>query len=247
MQTSIKKRVNLQPVLFQITADTAIKSIVFANVEEFSCDKSEREVLFSIGTAFKVENVKFDKELNAWIVGMAMTEEGMKNIQDYIVYMKNLFNGLDHSLIFGCLMNDMGYTEKAEKYFNLLLYSSQFNSLEQADILHELGHVNFRKQDVGQSYNYHRRAMKIRRNVLQPNDARIAVSNKAMRKVFWSIRHFDYAIEYNTEALRIDRANAQNHDHLTVTKDLSGLGKCYRGKADFRMALEYLNQPLEMR
>jgi hypothetical protein len=43
-----------------------LKHCIFANIEFFSHVPDEREVLFNIGTVFKINNVYFDKQINLW-------------------------------------------------------------------------------------------------------------------------------------------------------------------------------------
>ncbi|CAF5079141.1 unnamed protein product [Rotaria sp. Silwood1] len=49
------KRGELKPVLFEITADSPVKSIIFADIEEYTRIKGEHEFLFNIGAVFEVD------------------------------------------------------------------------------------------------------------------------------------------------------------------------------------------------
>ncbi|CAF1671706.1 unnamed protein product, partial [Adineta ricciae] len=50
----------IQSVLFEITADPLAKSIIFADIQRLSQLNSEREVLFTVSSVFKIEEVYFD-------------------------------------------------------------------------------------------------------------------------------------------------------------------------------------------
>jgi hypothetical protein len=70
-------------ILFQIKIDQTklINSLVgIADIEKISNFPSEKEVLFSIGTTFKMETIQYDDELKVWRVQLIITHEGLKHI-----------------------------------------------------------------------------------------------------------------------------------------------------------------------
>jgi hypothetical protein len=57
----------------------------------------------------------------------------------------------------------MDQLTKAETYFNLLLQSTKTNSLEQADILDQLGYISYLRSEHATALQYYNDAYQIRK------------------------------------------------------------------------------------
>ncbi|CAF1000108.1 unnamed protein product [Didymodactylos carnosus] len=74
----------LKPVLFEIQVDSNLKTVVFADIDKYSGMQGEKEVLFSLGAVFKIDNIYFDYNYNYWKIQMTATEDGSKYTQEYL-------------------------------------------------------------------------------------------------------------------------------------------------------------------
>lgn len=181
MYKSLSSHPGSIPILFKVKADSTIQSAVFAYIEDLTANKEEYEVLFSIGAVFKVTDVVLnryiDKNLPIWVIDMTLTDEGIKDVQDYIDSMKNDFIGIDKDIIFGHLLIEMNELTKADKYFQFLSQSVEKGSLKEADILDEIGHIFLSQQENNSAYEYYQQAYNIRSNQLnQKTHPRIGLS-----------------------------------------------------------------------
>ncbi|CAF4929666.1 unnamed protein product, partial [Rotaria magnacalcarata] len=52
--------------------------------------KGEQEVLFGLGTTFKVESIEMDEALNLWRIRLITTDEGAQQTHDYIQAQKEM-------------------------------------------------------------------------------------------------------------------------------------------------------------
>jgi hypothetical protein len=164
-----------QQILFEITADSSVKHVVFANIEDLSLIKGEHEVLFSIGAVFRIDSVEFDDTLKCWIVKMTVTDEGLANVQEYIECIKKENEDATIVILFGHLLREMGELSKAEKYFNFLLQTTkQPNSLEAADIQDQIGHIFNQRSQTALALDYYKRSYEIRKSRLPSDHMRIA-------------------------------------------------------------------------
>ena len=59
-----KRSIDVLPTLFIIEADVRLDHAVFADISSLSIYPEEEEILFDIGCAFKITEVKFDQEKN---------------------------------------------------------------------------------------------------------------------------------------------------------------------------------------
>ncbi|CAF3914590.1 unnamed protein product [Rotaria sp. Silwood1] len=237
----------LKQVFFEIIADSTVKSVVFADIEWLSLKKEEHEVLFSIGAIFKIESVTFSNEMRCWLVRMTATDEGMKDVQEYIDFTKKHYGDMDVSIIFGRLLIDMNELTKAEKYFNLLMKTTEKNSLLEADILVQMGHINMTRAQHSAALQCYSRAYDIRKDHFHSNHSKIGDSLKNMASVSYETSDYEKAINYYKDFLNIYGENYGNIDHMSIAKSLQMLGKCYRSKGDLRSALDFSTKALEMK
>ncbi|CAF4206188.1 unnamed protein product, partial [Rotaria sordida] len=66
-------------VLFIITIDPSIKSVPYARIAEFSITPSEKEILFSMNTVFRIRQIEEiqEKEMKIWQVKLTLTSDGI--------------------------------------------------------------------------------------------------------------------------------------------------------------------------
>ncbi|CAF1432879.1 unnamed protein product, partial [Didymodactylos carnosus] len=116
-------------VLFEIKVNTEVENIIFAHISEYSMIKGEGEVLFDLGTTFRITNVEYNDNIKLWIVSMIDdVDEGFNIIKDYIKMKKQKMNEImtgKISFSSGWLLIEMGQYTKAIYYFeNLLQYTT---------------------------------------------------------------------------------------------------------------------------
>ncbi|CAF1102341.1 unnamed protein product [Didymodactylos carnosus] len=109
-------------ILIEIVVDSQLKRVTFAKTNGFSRMK-ENEILFNLGTIFKLHSVGFDSTIQKWKVIMLATDEGYTIVQDYLALVKIQINETEPVLIFGHLLDQMGQFQKSAAYFNALLKS----------------------------------------------------------------------------------------------------------------------------
>jgi tetratricopeptide (TPR) repeat protein len=121
-------RPTLESVVFEIkinfntdSNDDSLKP--FASIGKLSYMSDENEVLFSIGTVFKIENVdQFTDDI--WYVTLILSEQIDKNIQKIIDFYKRKLSENNKEATLSDLARflvAMGDFNKAEKYYQILL------------------------------------------------------------------------------------------------------------------------------
>lgn len=107
------------PVLFDIVANnrTAGTFKPFADISELSYFNGEQEVLFMLGTIFKILNVSFDHEEKIWIIKLYLTND------DDHIFKATFLNELDylpkepHFESVAKILSYMGMEDKATQYY----------------------------------------------------------------------------------------------------------------------------------
>jgi hypothetical protein len=82
------KEENTKNILFIIEVNVRSEKIICANVEKMSEQKDEAEILFNIGSVFRIIEVKHDNVQKLWKVYMKATEDGIitKNALGWIYH-----------------------------------------------------------------------------------------------------------------------------------------------------------------
>lgn len=235
-----------QEVLFQITADSSVKDVIFANIEDLSVVKGEHEVLFSVGAVFRIDSVEVDDTLKCWIVKMTVTDEGMVNVKEYIKCIRKENEDATNVVLFGHLLREMGELSKAEKYFNILLQITERNSLAEADIQDQIGHIFNDRSQMKLAFDYYKRSYNIRQNRLPANHMRIAESLNNYAVIHRSMAEYEKAIVYCFQAQLICLINRPN-GHLDTATVLSNLANVLLSIGELVMAMKYHIDALEMR
>ncbi|CAM4890818.1 unnamed protein product [Rotaria socialis] len=110
---------DMERVLMRINIDMTIEhSVAFADIRNFSKYRSEKEVLLSIGSIFRVESVDFDDELEVYVVHLSLIPSDSLTVIKYLeqTYASNV-DLEDQSVLFGKLLFEMGEYESAVQYF----------------------------------------------------------------------------------------------------------------------------------
>ena len=66
-----------QPVLFEITVDIGVQSLVFADISEFS--QIPEEVLLALGTVFQSDDIVYDDADKYWNIQVTPSDKGRGN------------------------------------------------------------------------------------------------------------------------------------------------------------------------
>ena len=69
--TKSSQRSDAIGVLLEIDGDVNMDKMIFADIAQFSAYPKEQEVLFDLGTIFKIVHVEFDKTKNLWVMQLS--------------------------------------------------------------------------------------------------------------------------------------------------------------------------------
>ena len=113
--------------------------IIFAYVAPFSQHSEEEEVIFNIGSAFRIDKVTFDETTNIWQVEATATNEGSRAVSEYMELIKDELNETSEKVVFGTLLMDMGKYVTAQHHFQNLIEHCGKNHPDLAAFHYNLG------------------------------------------------------------------------------------------------------------
>ncbi|CAF1248398.1 unnamed protein product [Adineta steineri] len=111
--------IDLEKVLFEIDADPKVVTTKpFAHISQFSNFTEELEVLFMLGSIFRLISIIRDDENQIWIIQMCLCGDDEHNLKQILMEMKNeIANGETNLCILGKVVRRMGHLDLAKKYY----------------------------------------------------------------------------------------------------------------------------------
>ncbi|CAF4482192.1 unnamed protein product, partial [Rotaria sp. Silwood2] len=129
-----------QKVLWIIEADCRIDGIIFAPVAQYSVHPEEKEVIFNIGSAFRIDSITLNEANNIWHIKATATNDGSHAFSEYMKVLRRELKETSEKVIFGTLLIDMGKYVTAQCYFkDLIERFSGSNHPDLSDFHYNLG------------------------------------------------------------------------------------------------------------
>jgi tetratricopeptide (TPR) repeat protein len=235
---------HMQRVLFQIDADPQLDGIrPFADITSLSYFPGEIEVLFMLGSIFRLVSVDCDDH-GIWIFRLTLCSNNDHNLQAAFDYMKNQHGSGETTLLsVGLLLCEMGKYDEAEKYFRRLLKEIPSDHEDIAACYHNLGNLFDHTGDYESSLNWHQKALETMVQTLNPNDPNIGTSYNSIAAVHAKMGAYQEALEAYIKAFEI-WGEAYGEDHPNIALCLSNMAGIYVMYEKFSIALEYLQKAL---
>jgi tetratricopeptide (TPR) repeat protein len=153
--------IDLERVLFEIDADPKIiTSKSFADIRNLSHFPVESEILFMLGSIFRLERISHNDDDKVWIIQMTLCGDDEHELKQVLMYMKQqIGNGETNFRTLGKILSDMGKFDLAEKYFTRLLKQIQSDDPLLSDLYEELGKVASQTGDYDMSMQWHQKSL----------------------------------------------------------------------------------------
>ena len=234
----------LVSVMFEIEVDLSHHTIQrpFASIEHLSQMPDECEVLFSVGSIFRIvgiENVQISNG-QYWHVKMNLVEDDndikelRRELEDEYCHDSNLCD-------LGKALTAMGDYERAERYFRMLLEYLPETHSSVAHIYGSLGRVYSMKADYQTALQYYEQTLKclIKIGIFdeQENIRTIYVHIGA---AYHQLGKVDLALKYYSMSTDIKSSPS------SLSYTYNQIAMVHRDKGDHRLALEYFQRTLHI-
>ncbi|CAF1394746.1 unnamed protein product [Adineta steineri] len=180
----ITTKIDSERVLFEIDADPEIVNAKpFANISKHSYFPVESEVLFMIGSIFRLNNIHRNDD-QIWIIKMTLCNDDEHDLKQVLMYMKQQIEDGEMNLrILGNVLWEMGKFDLAEKYFTRSLQQLPSNDPLHISLYEDLGKLASQRGDYDMS-------MKWRQKLLTFKDKNPFVINVSVNKTNDSLSKF---------------------------------------------------------
>ena len=234
----------IEPVFFEIDADPRLKNTKpFSNITSFSYFPREEEVLFMIGSIFRLVEIKCDDD-GVWNIRMVLCSENDHQLQPLFQHMKNELGTGDTNLLrFGHVLKDMGKLDDAEKYFHRYLNQLPDDDPDISACYHALGIVTDIKGDYDSSLKWYNKSLEIFIQTLKSDDPNIGTTLNSIAVIYRKQGDYAHALESFEKALAIWK-KAYGEDHPRVAACFNNMGNVYQEEKKYSDALEYHQKSL---
>ena len=151
-------------ILFKIMVDLRVKHAAFAELTTRSSFRDEREVLFTAGSMFRIENIAYDTDMRVWMILISLVGEDDQRLQDCYDY-KNW-----STLSLASQISQVGHLIRqvrrqgihvSDFYYNYLLKELPANNTCCAVCYSDLGWNVYIKGDFISAISYQQKALEL--------------------------------------------------------------------------------------
>lgn len=239
---------DMQGILFKIEIDLNTKNTVpFANVSNYSHFQIENEILFSMGSVFRIVSASKNTE-NIWVVCIKLSGDEDIQLKNLREHMKEEIGGTkmaEYNL--AKLLRHMGKFDEQERFYQIMLTGlSFFDDMPQllAIIYNDLGGIYKHRRDFKNALDYYHKSLEIREKHLPPNDKNFAMLYNNIGSVYSNEGDLDQALVYLERSLNISLgASEPEKQHIAST--YNNIAEVYRKKDDHENALKYHKMSLD--
>ncbi len=149
-------------VLFEIDADPQmVNTKPFADISKYSQFTDESEVLFMIGSIFRLDSINCNDD-HVWIIKMSLCSDEENYLKEVLLRMKRqIGNGETNLRTLARILGEMGKLDLAEKYIKRLLNERRLNDHLLCNLYEDLGKIASQKGDYDMSIQWHQKALQV--------------------------------------------------------------------------------------
>ncbi|CAF4947529.1 unnamed protein product [Rotaria sp. Silwood1] len=158
-----------ESVLFEIVADPKVTTTKpFADISADSEFPGESEILFMLGSIFRLDNIDYSNDNQVWIIRMTLCSEKEHDLKNVLMSMKQqLGTGETNLRTLGKVLWEMGKFDLAEQCFTRLLKELPPNDPLLSDLYEDLGKIASHSGDYDKSVQWHQKSLALKNpNVL---------------------------------------------------------------------------------
>lgn len=233
-------------IVFVMIIDPTIGSAIFANIKNHSYFPTEDEVLFSMHTVFRIDNIlESDREQKLFHVQLTLTSDYDPELTRLTDRMETEIGGGNDWFRLGNALFNVGQLNKAEELFQVLL-SQKPNKDEQGIYYHQLGLIKNGQGDYKEAVKYCEVGISIDEKRLSPSDPLLATFYDNIGSVYDSMGEYSQAMSYYDKALAI-RQKSLPVDHSDLATSYNNIGLVHYNVGQHSQAMTYYTKAINIR
>ena len=232
-------------VLFEININPLITSCPFVNARNISHYQEEEEILFSMHSVFRINQVKQNEEIDGiWQVELTLTDDNDPQLNILAEYIRKETRGITGWDRLGHLLNKLGHFDKAEELYKVL-FQQAMNEREKEHSCHMLGSIKNNQGNYPEAVLFYEKSIAMKKKMLTATPVDMATSYNNIGLVYQNMSEYSKALLYYEQALKaFQEIPLANHYELATS--YSNIGSVYQSIGQYSKALSYNEQALEV-
>ncbi|CAF1029056.1 unnamed protein product [Adineta steineri] len=234
-------------VLFIMKVNPAQSTIPFASIAGISDFKGEEEVLFSMHSVFRIQDIKqMGGNNRLYEVNLTLTADSdpeLSRLTDYI--RKESYPADEGWYRLGSVLYKMGQFDKAEDIYQILLDQTK-DDKSKAPFYHQLGTIKANQGKYQEALTLYEKSLAIYQKTFSPNDPELAKSYGNIGEVHRHMGNYPKALSSHEKAIEI-RQQSLPPNHPDLAASYNNIGNVHYNMGDYPKALSYYEKDLEIR
>ncbi|CAF1246401.1 unnamed protein product [Adineta steineri] len=235
-------------ILFVISVNPSHSTTPFASVGDASYFHTEDEVLFSMHTIFRIEDIQpIDGSTYVYQVNLTLTsdnDQDLRNLTDHI--RQKTFSNSTGWYGLGELLIYMSRFNKAQEVYEDLLYQTT-NKSDKAPIYHQLGRIKRNQGEYQKALFYYEEGLEIQQQQSLPSNHRSFGSfYNNIGNVHYCRGDYPKALFYYEEGLKIHQQSIPSN-YSDLGDSYNNIGNVYHRMGDHSNALSYHEKSLAIK
>ncbi|CAF3400181.1 unnamed protein product [Rotaria socialis] len=191
------------PVLMIIRAALSKSmNVPFADIDAFSqFSGNEKEWLFSMGSVFRIDSLKRQRDDEVWTVELTLTSDKDPQLTQLTDHMRKKLVDTNPFVQLGRLMVEMGAFERAKSFFQRSLETEAW-SFRCSAIFINLGAVHSELRDLDKALNYYQLGLSQSLHDFPEDHPRLSPIYNNIGSIHWKQGKHELALEYYQKALK---------------------------------------------
>ncbi|CAF1014854.1 unnamed protein product [Adineta steineri] len=238
---------DLVGILFVMKVDPSQSTTPFASIAGISGFQGEYEVLFSMHSVFRIQDIKAMNGNNRlYEVNMILTADNDPELSRLTDYIRNE-NSSDEEGWYrlGSVLIDMRQFDKAGDIYHVLLDQRKDNK-DRVTIYHRLGLIKYSQGKFQEALTFYKKSLATRQKSLPPNHPDSAKSYNSIGNVHCNTGNYPKTLFYYEKALEI-RQQTLPPNHPDLAMSYNNIGNVYNIMGNYPKTLFYYEKALEIR
>ena len=221
----------------------------FTDTQRQSWVPNEEEVLFTMGTVFRIQSIDPEPDENdIKTIELSLTGEEDKELKFLYEHMRKDFMKPSPLSNLAKLMFVMGKYELAEQYYNLLLQDSEFiaDVCNLSDVHYNLGRISTVLNQQEKAITHYEKSVDIKKNFLSTTSMSPAVILVNLGDICREQEDYEKALSYFKQALDIE-SNASIQDQNKLAAIYNSLGVVYYELQRYSEEIDMFEKALKIR
>ncbi|CAF1089796.1 unnamed protein product [Adineta steineri] len=233
-------------VLFIMKIDPALSTTPFTSIAGISEFQKEEEVLFSMHSVFRIQDIKQMSGSNRlYEVNLALTADNdpeLSRLTDCI--RKESYPDEEGWVRLGLVLWKMGQFDKAEDIYQVLLDQIK-DDKDRTLIYHRLGCIKDDQGKYQEALTFYKKSLTIYQKTLPPNHPDLAKSYNNIGVVHDNMGNYPKALSYYEKTLEIDQQSLPPN-HPDLASPYNNIGLVHKNMGNYPKALSYFQKALEI-